>query len=80
MRSPTSKAAASPDSQSLVNAASVSATNASVASLGLIAAGFVLYRQDLPAGAGAGLLIGGVVVSLAGTALLLGSRPVPAER
>ncbi len=62
------------------NAASVSATNASVASLGLIAAGFVLYRQDLPAGAGAGLLIGGVVVSLAGTALLLGSRPVPAER
>ena len=62
------------------NAASVSATNASVASLGLIGAGFVLYHQDLPGGAGAGLLLGGVVVSLAGTLLLVGSRPVPAER
>ncbi len=60
------------------NAASVSAANASVASLGLIGAGFVLYRQNLPGGAGAALLIGGVVVSLAGTGLLLGSRPVSA--
>jgi hypothetical protein len=60
------------------NAASVSAANASVASLGLIAAGFALYHQDLPGGAGAGLLIGGVVVSIAGTALLLRTRPVPA--
>ena len=30
------------------NAASVSAANASVASLGLIGAGFVLYHQDVP--------------------------------
>jgi drug/metabolite transporter (DMT)-like permease len=60
------------------NAASVSAANASVASLGLIGAGFVLYHQTLPGGAGAALLVGGVVVSIAGTALLLGSQPVPA--
>jgi hypothetical protein len=59
------------------NAASVSAANASVASLGLIGAGFALYRQGLPGGAGAGLLVGGVIISLGGTALLLGSRPVP---
>jgi drug/metabolite transporter (DMT)-like permease len=62
------------------NAASVSAANASVASLGLIGAGFALYHQNLPGGAGAGLLIGGVAVSLAGTALLLGSRPVSSPR
>ncbi len=59
------------------NAASVSAANASVASIGLIGAGFALYHQDVPGGAGAGLLIGGMIVSLAGTALLLAARPVP---
>jgi drug/metabolite transporter (DMT)-like permease len=58
------------------NAASVSAANASVASLGLIGAGFVLYREHLPGGAGAVLLVGGVVVCIAGTVLLLASRPV----
>jgi hypothetical protein len=57
------------------NAASVSAANASVASLGLIVAGFALYHQGLPRGAGAGLLLGGIIVSLAGTVLLVGSRP-----
>jgi predicted outer membrane lipoprotein len=58
------------------NAASVSATNASVASLGLIGAGFALYHQNVPGGANAGLLIGGMIVSLTGTALLFGARPV----
>jgi drug/metabolite transporter (DMT)-like permease len=60
------------------NAASVSAVNASVASLGLIGAGFVLYGENVPHGAAAVLLGLGIVVSLAGTALLLGARPVSA--
>lgn len=58
------------------NAASVSAANASVASLGLIGAGFALYHQGLPGGAGAALLLGGIIVSVAGTLLLVGSKPV----
>jgi hypothetical protein len=58
------------------NAASVSAVNASVASLGLIGAGFVLYGENVPHGAAAVLLIVGIAVSLAGTALLLWARPV----
>ena len=58
------------------NAASVSAVNASVASLGLIGAGFVLYGETVPRGAAAVLLICGIAVSLAGTALLIGARPV----
>jgi drug/metabolite transporter (DMT)-like permease len=58
------------------NAASVSAANASVASLGLIGAGFALYHQGLPRGSGAALLLGGILVSLAGTLLLVGSKPV----
>ncbi|HTV11069.1 MAG TPA: hypothetical protein VME20_04335 [Acidimicrobiales bacterium] len=57
------------------NAATVSAANASVASLGLIGAGFVLYHEALPRGADAWLLLGGVVVALVGTALLIGARP-----
>jgi hypothetical protein len=57
------------------NAATVSAANASVASLGLIGAGFALYGEALPRGAGAVALVGGIVVSLIGTALLLGARP-----
>jgi len=57
------------------NAASVSAANASVASLGLIFAGFTLYREGLPRGSGAILLTVGIVVALAGTVLLLAARP-----
>jgi len=57
------------------NAASVSAANASVSSLGLIAAGFVLYGEGVPKGSDAVFLFGGIVVALAGTALLLASRP-----
>jgi hypothetical protein len=60
------------------NAASVSAANASVASLGLIGAGLALYHQGLPGGAGTALLLGGIIVSVAGTLLLVGSKPVPA--
>ena len=60
------------------NAASVSAANASVASLGRIGAGFALYHQGLPGGAGTALLLGGIIVSVAGTLLLVGSKPVPA--
>ena len=60
------------------NAASVSAANASVASHGLIGAGFALYHQGLPGGAGTALLLGGIIVSVAGTLLLVGSKPVPA--
>jgi multidrug transporter EmrE-like cation transporter len=57
------------------NAASVSAINASVASLGLIAAGFALYGENLPHGVNGVLLLGGMVVALAGTVLLLAFRP-----
>jgi drug/metabolite transporter (DMT)-like permease len=60
------------------NAASVSAANASVASLGLIGAGFARYHPGLPGGAGTALLLGGIIVSVAGTLLLVGSKPVPA--
>jgi drug/metabolite transporter (DMT)-like permease len=56
------------------NAATVSAANASVASLGLICAGFALYGQVVPRGAGALALVGGIAVSLTGTAMLLGAR------
>lgn len=57
------------------NAASISAANASVASLGLIGAGFALYGEDLPGNPDGALLVAGMVVALIGTALLLGSRP-----
>jgi hypothetical protein len=57
------------------NAATVSATNASVASLGLIGAGFALYREPFPGGGSGLALAGGVVVSLVGTAFLLRARP-----
>jgi drug/metabolite transporter (DMT)-like permease len=60
------------------NAASVSAVNASVASLGLIGAGFVLYGEAIPRGAAAVLLVVGIAVSVGGAALLLGARPVSA--
>ena len=55
------------------NAATVSAANASVAAMGLIAAGFVLYHETFPTGASAVLLLGGIVVSLFGTGLLVSS-------
>lgn len=58
------------------NAASISATNASVASLGLIAAGFLLYGENIPGGLAGIMLFSGMFVSLAGTVLLLASRPV----
>ncbi len=56
------------------NAATVSAANASVASLGLIGAGFALYGQAVPTGTGGVALLAGIAVSLAGTAMLLGAR------
>ncbi|MGD0811604.1 MAG: hypothetical protein ABSA91_18130 [Acidimicrobiales bacterium] len=56
------------------NAATVSAANTSVASLGLIGAGFALYGQAVPRGADAVALVGGIAVSLTGTAMLLGAR------
>ncbi len=59
----------------LANAASVSAANASVASLGLIAAGFALYGEKVPGGFSGVLLFGGMVISIAGTVVLLVSRP-----
>jgi drug/metabolite transporter (DMT)-like permease len=65
-------------SQSLVqqafrraNAATVSAANTSVSSLGLITAGFLLYGEDFPTGSKAVLLVVGIVVSVVGTALLV---------
>jgi len=57
------------------NAATVSAAIASVSSLGLIGAGFALYGEGVPGGASGGLLFGGVAVALAGTVLLLATRP-----
>jgi hypothetical protein len=57
------------------NAASVSAVNACVASLGLIGAGFALYGEQLPKGADAVMLVAGIVVSLGGAALLMAARP-----
>ncbi len=60
------------------NAASVSAANAAVASLGLIAAGFLLYGENVPGGVSGVMLFAGMGISLAGTVLLLTSRPVAA--
>jgi hypothetical protein len=57
------------------NAASVSAVNACVASLGLIGAGFALYGESLPRGADAVMLVSGIVVSIGGAALLMAARP-----
>jgi len=59
------------------NAASVSAVSASVASLGLIGAGFALYGESLPSGGNAALLVAGIMVSLGGAALLIAARPAP---
>lgn len=52
------------------NAASVAAANASVASLGLVLAGFVLYKESFPGGLDALALVGGVAVALVGTVVL----------
>lgn len=57
------------------NAASISAVNACLSSLGLIGAGFALYGESLPRGANAALLVCGIAVALGGTALLVASRP-----
>lgn len=57
------------------NAASVSAANATVASLGLVAAGFLLYGERVPSGPDSIWLFGGMVVALAGTFLLISARP-----
>jgi len=57
------------------NAATVSAAVASVSSIGLIGSGFVLYREALPSGPDAWLLLVGIAVALTGTGLLIGSRP-----
>jgi hypothetical protein len=62
------------------NAASVAAANAAVASLGLVVAGFLLYGEKFPAGWAAAALVGGIAVSLAGTAMLAvtsGGSPAP---
>jgi hypothetical protein len=61
------------------NAASVSAANASVAAMGLIAAGFVLYREAFPTGGSAVLLLTGIIVSLFGTGLLVSSGQAPRQ-
>jgi hypothetical protein len=57
------------------NAASVSAVNACISSLGLICAGFALYGESLPRGFDAALLVCGIAVSLVGAALLIATRP-----
>jgi drug/metabolite transporter (DMT)-like permease len=57
------------------NAASVSAVNACISSLGLIAAGFALYGEALPRGFDTVLLVCGIAVSLGGAALLIATRP-----
>ncbi|HTT92327.1 MAG TPA: hypothetical protein VMF65_22425 [Acidimicrobiales bacterium] len=57
------------------NAASVSAVNACISSLGLIGAGFALYGESLPRGFNAVLLVCGIAVSLGGAVLLIATRP-----
>jgi len=57
------------------NAASVASSNASVASTGLIVAGFALYGQHISGELGAFALFGGIVVATLGTVMLAASRP-----
>ncbi len=57
------------------NAASVASANASVASTGLIVAGFALYGQHISGALGGVALFGGIVVATAGTIMLAASRP-----
>jgi hypothetical protein len=59
----------------LANAATVAAANASVSSLGLIAAGFFVYGEDLPGGWEEVVLLAGMAIAIAGTVLLLATRP-----
>jgi hypothetical protein len=61
------------------NAASVSAANATVASLGLVAAGFLLYGEKVPSGLDTVWLFGGMGLALAGTFLLISARPAAPE-
>src|SRR5579875_1185875 len=58
------------------NAASVASANATVASTGLIAAGFALYGEHVSKGFGAAALWGGIFVATVGTIMLAASRPV----
>jgi hypothetical protein len=58
------------------NAASVASANATVASTGLIAAGFALYGEHVSGGFGAVALAGGIFVATIGTIMLAASRPV----
>lgn len=57
------------------NAASVASANASVASSGLIAAGFALYGQHMSGSLGAIAVFGGIVLATVGTVMLAASRP-----
>jgi uncharacterized membrane protein len=57
------------------NAASVASANASVASSGLIAAGFALYGQHISGNLGALAVFGGIVLATVGTVMLAASRP-----
>ncbi len=59
------------------NAATVSAANTSVSSLGLIAAGFVVYSETAPPGAWAVLLAIGIAVSVVGTVALVNPSAQP---
>lgn len=52
------------------NAATVAAANASVASLGLVLAGFFLYGEPFPRGWRASALVVGITVGVTGTVLL----------
>jgi drug/metabolite transporter (DMT)-like permease len=57
------------------NAASVASANATVASTGLIAAGFALYGQHISGELGALALFGGIAIATLGTVMLAASRP-----
>jgi hypothetical protein len=52
------------------NAANVAATNATVSALGLVAAGYTLYQEPVPAGWYGVALVAGIVAAVAGVAVL----------
>jgi hypothetical protein len=56
------------------NAANVAAINATVSAVGLVAAGYAFYHEAFPAGADGVALVVGVVVALAGVAILARAR------
>lgn len=57
------------------NAASVASANASVASTGLIGAGFALYGQHMTGSLGPLAVFGGIILATVGTVMLAASRP-----